>query len=541
MKFSELEVAKHAERAPETTACPPRPGGCADVAGHTEINRLIDEVLMKEKPSFSWKQREDITEESPRPFVAGPMEPLVDPAMVGEIPSTDTRSPPCLHVDVSWQIEQQQAPDFARWFTGHSSPSDNLAMALANNSNYLRVAISKQRHAPARRKLEPRIIAVQKAAKEVLRFVRKLTPSHKAQAKQDKKWRAAIKNLGCLHENPEVLYGLFLGEPIQFRCEDSEFIACLRIVDTVRNNPSKDPSAELASYEDRFIADLELIVNLAEAYKSLLKKPLKNRMTATPSERAPHHGEEQRLKDARTWSSELYCAGIILAAFAWRDPHFDWPCEKWEACEDFWIASGGPAHDGADDDAYKVWSRYLNAAKRTVGGVWRIVERDFGPSLFRSFDEPVSIPKSLRDNSVCRKGCKKTRKSNRGDLVTLQEAKSFIAKLPETEREKKAWRDAIAAVDDASIGVKPTRFARGRLERAFDTPDDPVSSWYDLASSNESLHPPWVTTVKNQLLEYLRADGSDAVDELARKFNLKPTLAKQLLHELVQEKLWPSS
>jgi hypothetical protein len=490
----------------------------------------------------------------PQAPVTSPSELWVEPELLEEVSSAENKEPQPLRVD-DWHARHVSDADFARCFTGHSSPPDDFVRALSNSSNYLRVAISKQRHRPARRELKPRLIAVQKAAKEVLRFVRKKKPPHKAQAKQDKKWRAAMEDLGCLPHDPEVLYGLFLEQPIRFRCEDSEFIACLTIVDTVRNNPSKDPSAELASYEDRFIADLELIANLAEAYKSSLEKPLKNRMTATPTERAPHHGEEQRLKDARTWSPKLYCAAIVLAASAWSEPRFDWPYKKWEACEDLWIARGGPAHDGKNVDAHDVWNRYLNAAKRTVGGIWRLVERDFGPSPFRSFDEPVAIPERLRDKSVSWKGRKRTRTSCRVDVVTLQEAKNFIAERPESEREKKAWRDATWALDYALIGAKPprfargakptrfargakpTRFARGRFERALNTPDNPISAWYDPPLSNDA-RPQWVITVKNELREHLKTGLSDTVDELASKLGLQPALAEQLLHELAQEKSW---
>jgi hypothetical protein len=509
-----------------------------------KIGELANEVVQNPIPDERRSRILDAMfgEKSPCGPVIRPENLLVGPELAKKMPAREkSERLPCLVVGVSRKNnEQQQATDFARWFTGHSSPPDNFVKALSNSSNSLRIAISKPRHPPARRNLKPRIIAVQKAAKEVLRYVHKLAPPHKAQGGQDRKWHTAIKELGCLPNNPEVLYGLHAGASFLFRCKDSEFIVCLKIADTARNNPSKDLSAEVAACEDRFIADLELIVNLAEAYKNFEKKRPQNRMTAIPSGAATHRWEEQRLREARTWSPELFCAGIILAAIDWRDQPFIWPCEKWEACEDFWIANGGPPHNGSNDDACELWSKYLNAAKRTVGGVWRPVERHFGHVRFRSFDEPIPIPKSLRDDCVHRKGFKKTRKSNRVDLATLEEAKKFIDKLPETQREKKAWQDAKVAVDHASIGAKSTRFARGRLERAFNEPDDPTSPWYDPALSNESVHPEWVTTVKNQLLEYASAGGSDTVNELARRFNVRPTLAKQLLHELAEERRWLS-
>jgi hypothetical protein len=427
-------------------------------------------------------------EESPRQFVAGPNNLWVAPELAEKMPAADARPPPRLVVDVSGQIEQQQKTDFVRWFARWFNWRPSLPVsALFELENYLRVAIEKKVAPADRRELSSWATTTRKAAEKILRFINKAPPSHKAKEDEADGWGRAIEWMRRVRLSEERrLYYLFQDEPIQFRCENSQFDDCLTIISDVRANPAKNLTSELDPHKDRFVADLERIRGLAKAYASnrLTGWLRKNRMWSAQavcalivfeaSERpntfalrlalsvnfAPlSHGEEHRLRIIEKWSAELLCTLIIMAGFAWCDP------SRWSrplSTVDTEVLrlrkpAGGPAHDRPDDDAHEFWIGYINAAKRAPRMVWSAV---LG--------------------------------STPAGRMILEAIPENIASMPRSER----------------------------------------GAWYGAPQTTDAQ---WVVKVKRQMLDCLRDGRANSAVDLAREFNLRSTLAERLFKELQEE------
>jgi hypothetical protein len=413
-------------------------------------------------------------ENSPTQLVRSPRELLIDSELIEEKAAANERELPVLRVDISWQTQQQQATDFVRWLTGKPSPSEALVSNISEMQEHLRTAIKKHVRPAVRRELSPRIVAIGKASRDVLRSINKTLPHERTEEQRWRLHRATIE-LAQMIEDEELLLYLFQREPVRLRCEKTHFKACLAIVEASICGLQSHRALDLGQNGAGFVADLQLIQNLAAEYKTTKPEGWlgKNKMWSAELLRmlilvraverrdaltlrfclnvnaAPQSNyEEHRRRIMEKWSAELLCAFMILEAVG----SGEWPIVGStgvaDACEDFLFSAGGSSHDGVDDEVNKFWTPYINAAERA--------------------------PRRVRD----------------------------------------------AVLGSTTEG--PTVRHLGRPWRY----------------SSSEMDSDWVVKIKKQILECLRFGRTTSIGGIANAFNLRLDFTDRLVRELVKDGLW---
>jgi hypothetical protein len=145
-------------------------------------------------------------EDSPTQLARSPREILVDSELIEEKAAANERELPVLRVDISWQTQQQQATDFVRWLTGKPSPSEALVSNISEMQERLRTAIKKHVRPAVRRELSPRIVAIGKASRDVLRSINKTLPHERTEEQRWRLHRATIELAQMIEDEELLLY-----------------------------------------------------------------------------------------------------------------------------------------------------------------------------------------------------------------------------------------------------------------------------------------------------------------------------------------------